>query len=104
MRKRGAIDALDELRVANVLWTASELDNVPAEASPAMRASMCRAHLAACKALFGGEPEQEDVATTELLAFLQSPDWLKPPVYDPSGDGSGYWTEDRPPGWRNGDG
>jgi hypothetical protein len=77
LRKTGALEACDELKVANVMYTAAQLDGMDPLASPAMIASMTRAHLAACKALFG-EPSgpDADAATAELLAILQDPKWL----------------------------
>jgi hypothetical protein len=93
LRKAGSLEAVDELAVANVLFTAGQLDHLDPMASPAMVASMTRAHLAASKALVGGDGASGDEgATTELLAFLHDPRWLTAPSGDP-------WPDGQVPSW-----
>jgi hypothetical protein len=76
LRKTGALSPGDEIKAANLIYTAGELDAMHPAVSPAMRASMTRAHLAATRALFDEQPATSDDATSELLAYLQSPAML----------------------------
>jgi hypothetical protein len=72
MRKAGALDQADELKVATVLFSADQLDRLDPLASPAMTASLLRAHLAASKALFDQEQSttDDDSVMSEFLAIL----------------------------------
>jgi hypothetical protein len=73
LRKREQLTAADELRVANVTWTAHYLDNLDPLTSPTAVASLVRAHLAASKALFGEAGEEDASAYAEIIAALASP-------------------------------
>jgi hypothetical protein len=70
LRKAGSLEAVDEIKVQTLLYTSDQLDNMHPEASPAMVASMTRAHLAACRAVFDQEPTGDDNGVGELLAAL----------------------------------
>jgi hypothetical protein len=99
LRRHERLESVDELAIANVLFTSHQLDHLDPLASPAMVASLVRAHLAASKALLGGPDEQtsnEDDALADFLAYLRSPEALRG---DASGYASGYRLPDRPPGW-----
>jgi hypothetical protein len=71
LRKAGSLEAVDELRVANVMFTAARLDAMDPLASPAVVASMVRAHLAATKLLFGQDVVGGDDGMAEVLALLR---------------------------------
>jgi hypothetical protein len=91
LRKTEHLMPADELRVANVMFTAQYLDPLHPLTSPTAVASFVRAHLAASNALFGeaGDENGSD-AYTDVIATLSSP------LGDASTD-QPYRLPDRPP-------
>jgi hypothetical protein len=75
LRRSRAIDRVDDLAVATVMFTSHQLDDLdPEDTSPAQIASLLRAHLAATKVLLGRDaPEEDTGGINELLAVLAAP-------------------------------
>jgi hypothetical protein len=98
LKKRRALEEVDELKIQNVYFTADQLDHLNPLASPAMIASMTRAHLAACQALFGQEPANNDDALAEVIAALSTPLGYAGPMGDAPEDGE-YRIPGQVPPW-----
>jgi hypothetical protein len=71
LRRGGALEDVDEVVVASVLFSAHQLDTLPADTSPAQVASLFRAHLGALKLLLHRESPDDD-GVSEMLAFLHA--------------------------------
>jgi hypothetical protein len=70
LRRGGALEDADELTVASVLFSAHQLDTLPADTGPAQVASMFRAHLQALRLLLRRDDTAEVDAYAELMAVL----------------------------------
>jgi hypothetical protein len=73
LRRAGSLEEVDSLSVASVLFTADALDHLEPDTSPAQRASLIRAHLAAVKLLLGRDGADSDDAYAAVIEALSTP-------------------------------
>jgi hypothetical protein len=79
LRRSGALEEVDSLAVANVLFTSRLLDQAPPDTPLTPLASLTRAHLAASKALRGDSDPAIDSGLAEVIAALATgPVWPRP--------------------------